>query len=75
MLDLLLPDRPGLDLCRDLRASAETRDMAIVVATYKSGAEDEILGLTQGADDYIAKPYVVEVLIARIEKQLRNRRT
>ena len=74
VLDLLLPDRPGMDLCRDLRASAETRDVSIVVATYKAGADDEILVLTQGADDYLAKPYVVEVLIVRIQKQLRNRR-
>lgn len=74
VLDLLLPDRPGMDVCRELRASEPTRNTPIVVATYKTGAEDEIAGLSHGADDYIAKPYVVEVLIARIQKQLQRRR-
>ena len=72
VLDLLLPDRPGLELCHELRADPRTKAVPIIIATYKSG-DDEVAGLTQGADDYIAKPYVVEVLIARIQKQLRNR--
>jgi CheY-like chemotaxis protein len=75
VLDLLLPDRPGMDLCRELRVDARTSNVPIIIATYKTGADDEVAGLSQGADDYIAKPYVVEVLIARIQKQLRVRRT
>ena len=73
VLDLLLPDRPGMDLCRDLRDDPLTREIPILIATYKAGADDEVAALSHGADDYIAKPYVVEVLIARIQTQLRRR--
>ncbi len=74
ILDLLLPDRPGMEICQALRAQESTKDLPIVVASYKSGTEDEVGALSQGADDFIGKPYAVEVLIARIEKQLERRR-
>lgn len=70
VLDLLLPDRPGLELCRQLRSEAPTRDTPIIVTTYKSGTEEEIGTREAGADDFLAKPYVVDVLIAQIERRL-----
>jgi len=74
MLDLLLPDRSGLDVCRELRADAKTRSVPIVITTYKGDAADEVAGLEAGADDYIIKPYVLDVLLARIKKQLQRTR-
>ena len=74
ILDLLLPDRPGMEVCQVLRSQETTRETPIIVASYKSGTEDEINALSQGADDFIGKPYAIEVLIARIEKQLARRR-
>ena len=74
ILDLLLPDRPGMEICQVLRTQEATREIPIIVASYKSGTEDEIGALSQGADDFIGKPYAIEVLIARIEKQLARRR-
>ncbi|MDR3638195.1 MAG: response regulator [Isosphaeraceae bacterium] len=71
ILDVLLPDRSGLEVCRALRAQDTTRAVPILMLSYRGGTADEVSGLEQGADDYVAKPYVVEVLIARIRKQLR----
>lgn len=74
MLDLLLPDRSGLEVCRTLRAQESTRHIPILMVSYRSEAEDEVSGLTQGADDYVTKPYVIDVLIARMQKQLQRRK-
>ena len=74
ILDLLLPDHSGMEICQQLRAQEATRETPIVVASYKSGAEDEIGALAHGADDFLGKPYAVEVLIARVEKQLQRRK-
>jgi CheY-like chemotaxis protein len=70
VLDLLLPDRSGIEVCRQLRSEEHTRNTPIIVTTYKTSAEDEIGALESGADDFVGKPYVVEVLIARIERQI-----
>lgn len=73
LLDLMLPDLPGLEACRVLRDGDQTRSIPIVITTYKSGADDEVAGLNAGADDFIVKPYVIDVLVARIQTQLRKR--
>jgi DNA-binding response OmpR family regulator len=73
LLDLLLPDMLGTDVCRELLGNPQTRDIPIVMVSYRSGNEDEVAALENGADDFLTKPYAVEVLIARIRKQLQRR--
>src|SRR5437764_2440846 len=72
VLDLMLPVKPGLDVCRDLRAGVRTRDIPIVMVTAKAEESDELVGLAMGADDYVTKPYSIKVLIERIKKELRR---
>ena len=74
VLDLMLPVIDGLDVCRRLRAEASTKDMLIVMLTAKAEESDELIGFSLGADDYVAKPFSVKVLVERI-KALRRRRT
>ena len=73
VLDLMLPVKPGLDVCRDLRAGTRTRDIPIVMVTAKAEESDELVGLAMGADDYVTKPYSIKVLIERIKKELRKK--
>jgi len=73
VLDLMLPDMDGLEICQRLRASAEMSEAAIVMMTAKGEEEDIIKGLEYGADDYIPKPFSPQVLIARINAVLRRR--
>ncbi len=73
VLDLVLPDRPGIQLCRQIRADDHTRHTPIIVATYKNEAAEEVSALEAGADDFVGKPYVIEVMIARIERLLHRR--
>ena len=73
VLDLMLPLKPGLEVCRELRAGARTRDIPIIMVTAKAEESDELIGLAVGADDYVTKPYSTKVLIQRIKKELRRR--
>jgi two-component system, OmpR family, phosphate regulon response regulator PhoB len=73
VLDLMLPLKPGLEVCRELRAAPQTRDIPIIMLTAKAEETDELIGLTMGADDYVTKPYSMKVLIQRIKKELRRR--
>jgi two-component system phosphate regulon response regulator PhoB len=66
LLDLMLPVVDGLDVCRRLRADATTRDLLIVMLTAKAEESDELVGFSLGADDYIAKPFSVKILLERI---------
>ena len=69
LLDLMLPNRSGIDICRDIREIAKT---PIIMVTAKSEEIDTVLGLEVGADDYISKPYRLQELIARMRAQLRR---
>tara|TARA_B100001142_G_C14294583_1_gene640286 strand:- start:274 stop:981 length:708 start_codon:yes stop_codon:yes gene_type:complete len=69
LLDLMLPNRSGIDICRDIREIAKT---PIIMVTAKSEEIDTVLGLEVGADDYIFKPYRLHELIARMRAQLRR---
>ena len=69
LLDLTLPDIDGLDVCRKLRA--EVPDLPIVMLTARAEEMDVIVGLSAGADDYIAKPFRLAELIARVRARLR----
>lgn len=75
VLDLMLPVKPGLEVCQELRAGSRTRDIPIVMVTAKAEESDELVGLAMGADDYVTKPYSLKVLIQRIKKELRHRQT
>jgi two-component system phosphate regulon response regulator PhoB len=73
VLDLMLPNKPGLEVCQELRMGAKTRDIPIIMVTAKAEESDELVGFATGADDYVTKPYSMKVLIQRIKKELRRR--
>ena len=70
ILDLMLPDGDGLDLCRAIRAHS---DVPILMLTARGAEEDRIVGLEIGADDYLAKPFNPRELLARLRAILRRR--
>ncbi|HWS46313.1 MAG TPA: response regulator transcription factor, partial [Acidimicrobiia bacterium] len=70
LLDLGLPDVDGIDLCRELRASAPT--VSILVLTARQEEADVVLGLDAGADDYVTKPFRLAELLARVRAHLRH---
>jgi two-component system phosphate regulon response regulator PhoB len=72
VLDLMLPGKPGLEVCRELRMGPRTRDIPIIMVTAKAEESDELVGFATGADDYVTKPYSMKVLIQRIKKELRR---
>jgi len=73
ILDLMLPDRDGLTVCRNLRRSGST--LPILMLTARGANLDVVVGLQQGADDYLTKPFDMGVLLARLEALLRRART
>lgn len=72
ILDVMMPEKDGFEVCRDLRSNESTRSAAIMFLTAKSGEIDQILGLELGADDYVQKPISPRVLTARIKSLLRR---
>ncbi len=72
LLDIMLPDVDGLNVCRKLRKSSKTNNIPIIMLTAKSEETDIIIGLEMGADDYITKPFSNKVLIARVRSVLRR---
>jgi two-component system phosphate regulon response regulator PhoB len=73
VLDLMLPMIDGLEICRRLRADPVTRNMLVLMLTAKTEETDEVVGFSVGADDYVAKPFSVKVLLERIRALLRRR--
>lgn len=73
ILDLMLPDRDGLTVCRNLRRSGSS--LPILMLTARGTNLDVVVGLQQGSDDYLAKPFDMGVLLARLEALLRRART
>jgi DNA-binding response OmpR family regulator len=69
LLDLKLPDMSGFDVCRQLRARS---DVPIIIVTAQVDSFDMVAGLTAGADDYVTKPFIGKVLVARIRALLRR---
>lgn len=73
ILDVMLPVLDGLEVCRQIRAGAETRGALVVMLTAKSEEADQLVGFSVGADDYVVKPFSVAVLLQRIKALLRRR--
>jgi two-component system phosphate regulon response regulator PhoB len=74
VLDWMLPGMSGIELCRRLRARAETERLPIIMLTARGEESERIRGLATGADDYIVKPFSVPELVARIRALLRRAR-
>lgn len=73
ILDIMLPDSDGLEICRSLRALPELAQAPVIFLTAKASETDRIVGLELGANDYIVKPFFVRELIARVKVHLRDR--
>lgn len=74
LLDLMLPDIPGTEVCRQLRADAGTRDIAIIMCTARGDEIDRVVGFELGADDYVTKPFSPRELMLRVRAILRRAR-
>lgn len=72
LLDIMLPEEDGLEILKKLRASSVTKDIQIIMLTAKSSEYDRVVGLDEGADDYITKPFSMVELMARIRAALRR---
>ena len=73
ILDLMLPEMDGMEICRVLKRGEKTRDIPIIMLTAKGGEVDIVSGLEVGADDYITKPFKMAELIARVKTVMRRR--
>lgn len=72
LLDWMLPELSGIELCRRLKARAETRGIPVIMISARSEEVDRVRGLETGADDYVVKPYSMVELMARVRVQLRR---
>jgi len=72
LLDIMVPGKDGLDLCRQIRQMQSLAATPVIFVTAKSGEADRILGLELGADDYIPKPFSPRELVARVKAVLRR---
>ena len=67
ILDLMLPDGSGLDLCKKIKGNPGTESIPIIILTAKDDEVDRVVGFELGADDYVTKPFSVRELILRIK--------
>jgi len=72
VLDLMLPDLDGLEVCRRLKRNPETRGIPILMVSAKGEETDIVTGIELGADDYVTKPFSAKILIARLKNILRR---
>lgn len=72
LLDIMLPDEDGLSILKRLRSRADTQKIPVILVTAKASEIDKVKGLDGGADDYIAKPFGVMEMIARVKALLRR---
>jgi two-component system phosphate regulon response regulator PhoB/two-component system alkaline phosphatase synthesis response regulator PhoP len=72
ILDLMLPDADGFEVCKKLRANSQYKNIPIIMLTAKGDEMDRILGLEFGADDYVVKPFSPRELVARVKAVLRR---
>src|SRR5271165_6993918 len=74
ILDIMLPDSDGLDICKGIRAHPELANVPVIFLTARASETDRIVGLELGANDYIVKPFFVRELIARIKIHFRGQK-
>lgn len=74
ILDLMLPDADGMEVCKYLKRKAEFASIPVIMLTAKAEEIDRVLGLELGADDYVVKPFSPKELVARVKAVLRRRR-
>jgi two-component system phosphate regulon response regulator PhoB len=74
VLDWMLPNVSGIEVCRQLKMRADTRGVPVIMLSARSEEVDKVRGLETGADDYIIKPYSIVELMARVRAQLRRTR-
>lgn len=72
LLDIMLPDEDGLTILKRLRSSKGTEDIPVIMATARGTEYDKVIGLDQGADDYLAKPFGMMEMVSRIRAVLRR---
>ena len=72
ILDLMLPQMDGIQLCRHVRGDASLKSLPIIMLTAKDEELDRVLGLEMGADDYVTKPFSVREVVARVKAVLRR---
>ena len=72
ILDLMLPDKDGFDICKELKKNSNYENIPIIMLTAKSDETDKILGLELGAEDYVTKPFSPKELVARVKVILRR---
>lgn len=70
LLDVILPNKNGFQVCRQLKSDPATKDIKVVIVSSKDQASDKFWGMKQGADDYITKPYDKQEMVKIIEKNL-----
>lgn len=72
LLDWMLPEISGVDICKLIRSKPDIKDIPIIMLTAKSQEEDKIKGLSAGADDYVTKPFSIPELMARVKTNMRR---
>lgn len=72
LLDIMLPDEDGLTILKKLKKSEQTRNIPVIMATAKGTEYDKVIGLDNGADDYLAKPFGMMEMVSRIKAVLRR---
>jgi two-component system phosphate regulon response regulator PhoB len=72
LLDLMLPDMSGTEICRRIRANPRTRDTSVIMVTARGEEIDRVVGFEVGADDYVVKPFSVRELLLRVRAVLRR---
>lgn len=72
LLDLMLPDGSGLDICKSIKSNSDTESIPIIILTAKDDEVDKVVGFELGADDYVTKPFSVRELILRVKAVLKR---
>jgi two-component system phosphate regulon response regulator PhoB len=72
LLDLMLPDMPGTEVCRSLKSAERTRHVPVVMLTARAEEIDRVVGFEVGADDYVTKPFSIRELVLRLQAVLRR---
>lgn len=72
LLDWMLPELSGVDICKLIRSKPDIKSIPVIMLTAKGEEEDKVKGLSAGADDYVTKPFSIPELMARVKTQLRR---